>query len=147
MKLDCITVTYSNKNSEMLQDEQDVGNEETDFRIKSLLSWQNILSNRQIAADIEEKWANQGEVLRRGISPIYLSSSNKWKPCHGAINSRPCNLRKALEKYFRFQWNCKQLRIETWNSMENSEIYFPIFSDTIHAILKIFSQHNLTNIS
>ena len=54
MKLDCITVTYSNKNSEMLQDEQDVGNEETDFRIKSLLSWQNILSNRQIAADIEE---------------------------------------------------------------------------------------------
>ena len=39
----------------MLQDEQDVGNEETDFRIKNLLSWQNILSNRQIAADIKEK--------------------------------------------------------------------------------------------
>ena len=37
----------------MLQDEQDVGNEETDFRIKNL-SWQNILSNRQVAADIEE---------------------------------------------------------------------------------------------
>ena len=41
----------------MLQYEQiwdwdwDVGNEETDFRIKNLLSWQNILSNRQIAAD------------------------------------------------------------------------------------------------
>ena len=42
-----------------MQDEQDVGNEETDFRIKNLLSWQNILSNRQIAADIEKKWANQ----------------------------------------------------------------------------------------
>ena len=39
----------------MPQDKQDVGNEETDFRIKKLLSWQNILSNRQIAADIEEK--------------------------------------------------------------------------------------------
>ena len=39
----------------MLQEEQDVGNEETDFRIKNLSSWQNILSNRQIAADIEEK--------------------------------------------------------------------------------------------
>ena len=38
----------------MLQDEQDVGTEET-FRIKNLLPWQNILSNRQIAADIEEK--------------------------------------------------------------------------------------------
>ena len=50
-----IRLHCSNKNSEMLQDEQDVGNEETDFRIKNLLSWQNILSNRQIAADIEEK--------------------------------------------------------------------------------------------
>ena len=39
----------------MLQDEQDVGTEETDFRIKNSLSWQNILSNRQIVADIEEK--------------------------------------------------------------------------------------------
>ena len=134
---------YNNKNSEMLQDERDAGNEETDFRIKNLLSWQNILSNRQIAADIEEKWANQGEVLRRGISPIYLSSSNKWKPCHGAINSRPRNLRTALEKYFRFQWNCKQLRIEARNRMANSGFYFSIFSETIHTILKIFSQHDL----
>ena len=38
----------------MLQDEQDVGNEETDFRKFFFLSWQNILSNRQIAAYIEE---------------------------------------------------------------------------------------------
>ena len=137
---------YNNKNSEMLQDEQDVGNEETDFRIKNLLSWQNILSNRQIAADIEEKWANQGEVLRRGISPIYLSSSNKWKPCHGAINSWPRNLRTALEKYFQFQWICKQLRIEARNSMANCEIYFPIFSETVHAVLKIFPQHDLRKV-
>ena len=130
----------------MLQDKQDVGNEETDFRIKNLLPWQNILSNRQIAADIEEKFANQREVLRRGISPIYLSPSNKWKPCHGAINSRPRNLRTALEKYFRFQWNCKQLRIEARDSRANSEIYFPILSETIHTILKIFSQHNLRKV-
>ena len=55
---DCeIRLTKINKNSEMLQDEQDVGNEETDFRIKNVLSWQNILSNRQIAAGIEKKWA------------------------------------------------------------------------------------------
>ena len=39
----------------MLQDEQDIGNEETDLRIKNMLSWQNILSNRQVTADIEEK--------------------------------------------------------------------------------------------
>ena len=48
MKLGCIT---SNKSSEMVQDEQDVGNEETGFRIKNLLSRQNILSNRQIAEE------------------------------------------------------------------------------------------------
>ena len=122
----------------MLQDKQDVGDEETDFSIKNLLSWQNILSNRKIAADIEEKWANQGEVLHWGISPTYLSSSNKWKPCHRVINSQPRNLRTALEKYFRFQWNCKQLQIEVRNSMANSEIYFPIFSETIHIIWKYF---------
>ena len=141
-----IRLHYGNKNSEMLQDEQDVGTEETDYRIKNLLSWQNILSNRQTAADIEEKWANQGEVLRRGISPIYLSSSNKWKPCHGAINSRPRNLRTALEKYFRFQWNYQQLRIEARNIMANSDIYLPIFSETIHTILKLFSEHDLRKV-
>ena len=67
-----------------------------------MLSWQNILNNRQIAADIEEKLANQGEVLCGGISHIYLTLSDKWKPCHGAINSRPRNLRTTMEKYFRF---------------------------------------------
>ena len=61
----------------------------------------------KIAADIEENWANQGGVLHRGISPIYLSSSNEWKPCHETINSRPRNLKMALEKFFRFQWNWK----------------------------------------
>ena len=131
----------------MLLGKRDVWNEETDFRIKNLLSWQNTLSNRQISADIEEEWANQGKVLRRGISPIYLSSSNKWKPCHGAINSRPRNLKTALEKYFRFQWNCKKLWIEARNSMAKSEIYFPIFSETIHTIWKIFSQHDLRKVS
>ena len=53
----------------------DIGNEETDLRIKNVLSWQNILNNRQIVADIEEKRANQGEVLRGGISRIYFSLS------------------------------------------------------------------------
>ena len=48
-------IDYSNKYSEMLQDKQDVGNEEADFRIINLLFWQIILNNRQIAADTEEK--------------------------------------------------------------------------------------------
>ena len=57
----------------------DIGNEEIDLRIKIVLSWQNILSNRQIAADIEEKRANQGEVLRGGISHIYFSLSKQME--------------------------------------------------------------------
>ena len=93
-----------------------------------------------------KKMSHQGEVLRRGISPIYFSSSNKWKPCHGAINSRPRNLRTALEKYVRFQWNCKQLQIEARNSMANAGICFPIFSETLRTILKIFSQHDLRKV-
>ena len=55
----------------------DVGNNEIDLRKKNLLPWQNILNSRQIAADIEEKLANQGEVLHGGFSRFYLSSSNK----------------------------------------------------------------------
>ena len=39
----------------MVHHEQDVVNEERDFRIKTLMSWQNILSNRQVATDVEEK--------------------------------------------------------------------------------------------
>ena len=57
----------------------DIGNEETDLRIQNVLSWQNILSNRQTAADIEEKRANQGEVLRGGISCIYFSLSKQME--------------------------------------------------------------------
>ena len=107
VKLDYITVTKFWDTS----GQTDIGNKEIDLRIKNLLSSENILNNRQIAADIEEKLANQGEVLRGGISRIYLSLSNKWKPWHRAINSWPRNLRTALEKHFRYQWNCKQQRI------------------------------------
>ena len=50
-----------------------------------MLSWQNILRNRQIAADIEGKWVNQEEALCGGMSRIYLSLANKWKPFQEAI--------------------------------------------------------------
>ena len=134
MKLDCITVT------KILRC----------FRTSGCRKSRNRHKNKKfvVLAEYFEQQTNcsryrrkmsqsTGEVFRRGISPIYLSSSNKWKPR---------NLRTALEKYFRFQWNCKQLRIEARNSMANSEIYFPIFSETIHTILKIFSQHDLRKV-
>ena len=34
----------------------------------------------------------------KGISRIYISLSKKWKPCHGAINSRPRNFKNGTEK-------------------------------------------------
>ena len=49
-------------------------------------------------------------------------------------------LRTALERYFRFHWNCKQLRFD---ARPNCEIYFPIFSENIYTNLKIVSQHGL----
>ena len=58
-----------------------VGNEEIDLREKNLFSWQNIWNSRQITADIKERLGNQEKVLRGGgISFIYLSLANKWKP-------------------------------------------------------------------
>ena len=72
------------------------------------------------SANTEEKLLNQREVLLGGISHIYLCLSNKWKPYHGAINSWPGNLRAALEKYFRFHWNCKQLpTVKLWDLCPN----------------------------
>ena len=71
-----------------------------------------------------------------GRKPSWRNQSRlpflKWKPCHGAINSLSRNLRTALEKYFRFDWNCKQLRVEARSSISNCEICFPIFSETLH---------------
>ena len=58
-----------------------------------------------------KKIANQGDAPREEISRIHLFLSNKWKTCHGAINSLPHYLRTTLEKYFRFHWNCKILRV------------------------------------
>ena len=113
------------------------------FKIEKFVVLADILNSRQTTAGTAEKLANQGKVIRGGISRIYLSLSNEWKPCHQAINSRSRNLRMALEKYFRFHWNCKQLRVETRSSMSNCETYFPIFSETIHTDLKIFSQCGL----
>ena len=60
----------------MLQDEQNVGNEETDFRIKNLLPWQNILSNRQIAEDIGEKCVNQGDFVEESVLFTFPHQTN-----------------------------------------------------------------------
>ena len=139
MKLDCITV----QKFWVISGQTDVGNEEIELRKKNLLSRQNILNSRQIPGDIEEKLANQVKVHRGWISRFYLSLSNKWKPCHGAINSRSRNFRAALESFFDVIKIVNKLQVEASSSMANCEIYFPIFSETMHTILKIFSQHGL----
>ena len=85
-----------------------VGNEEIDLKKENLFSRQNTWNSKKTAAVLEDKLVNQREVLRGGIRHIYLSLSNKWKPCYGAINSWPCNLRTFLKKY----WNSKQLGVK-----------------------------------
>ena len=70
--------------------------------------------------DKEEKWANQGEILRGVISRICLSLSNKWMIQNG-------NLRTTLEKYCRFHWICKELRVEARKSISNCEIFSSYF--------------------
>ena len=41
--------------------------------IDNCVAWENIFNKRQIATDIEQEQANQGKVLRGGISRIYNS--------------------------------------------------------------------------
>ena len=89
---------------------------------------------------------NQGEVLRGGISRIYLSLLNKWKPCHGAINSWPRNLRTALEKWkntFDFTEVVNNYGLKRGTVYQIERFISKVFSETIHIILKIFSQYGL----
>ena len=107
-----------------------------------MLSWHNILNSRQIAADIKEKFANQGEVLRGGIN-LYLSYQT-----NGNHATEPQRVGHVIsERHWKSTSNFSEivnkLRVEARSSVANCEIYFPIFSETIHTILKIFSQHGL----
>ena len=49
------------------------------------------------------------------------------------------NRNYATKKYFLVPWNCKQIRDGARNSMSNQEIYFSLFSKTMHTILSIFT--------
>ena len=104
MKLDCITVTKI------------LGC----FRASARRKWRNRLKNKRFAvlAEYFEQQTNCSG-YRRKISQSRRSPS--WKnqtylpflikqmgTMPRAINSRPRNLITALEKYFWFQWNCKQ---------------------------------------
>ena len=94
-------------------------------------------------ADIEEKLANQGEVVRGGISRIYLSLLKS-----GNHATEPSTVGNVISQWhwkstFDFVKNCKEQRVKARHSMPNSEIYSPIFYAVVHTILKIFSQHGL----
>ena len=125
------------------------------FRTNGCRKWRTRFKNKKFVVLTEYfKQQTNSSGYRRKISQSRRSTLwrnqsylpfliKQMEPCHGAINSRPRYLRTTLEKYFRFKWNFKQKRIEARNSMANCEICFPIFSETIHTISKIFSQHDL----
>ena len=68
-----------------MQDKQDVGNKETDFRIKNLLPWQNILSNRQTAVDIKKNQLIKGNsFLEESVAftlPDQTNGNHVTEPC------------------------------------------------------------------
>ena len=109
---------YSNKYSEMLQDKWMYEIKKIDLRKKIVL------------AEYFEQQTDCSR-YRRKISQsrksFYLSISNRWKPCHRAINSWPGNLKTKLEKYFWFQWNCKQT--PGWSKDQHCKLWdlFPNF--------------------
>ena len=114
----------------------------TRFTKEDLLSWQNILNSRQTAADTKDKFANQGEVLREGIS-LYLSYQT-----NGNYATVPQIVGHVIwelhwKSTFSFSEIVNKLRVEVRSSITNCEIYFPIFSEAMHTILKIFSQDGL----
>ena len=120
-----IRLHYSNKNSEMFWTNR-CRKWRNRFKIEKPVVLAEYFEQQTDCTRCRKKIANQGEFLRGGIC-IYLSLSNKWKLWHGTINSWPHNLRKKLEKYFRFHCNYKQLRIEARKKMWNCEVDFPVF--------------------
>ena len=110
-----------------------------DITVTKILKWFMTNSCR--------KWRNRFKKEKSVVLPKYMkkyTDSSKYKrkiklikkksfmeellaftfPCQTnrnhatrAIKSQPHNLRLPLEKYFRFHWNCKQLRVEARNSM------------------------------
>ena len=79
----------------------DVGNEER-HKLEKLVVLADYLEQESDCNRYKRKLANQEEALHGGISRIYLSFSNIWKPCHRTINLWPHNLRMALTKIVRF---------------------------------------------
>ena len=110
-----------------------------------MLSWQNICNSIQIALDIKEKLVNQKEALRGGISRIYPSFQTNGNHITELSTFGQVISERHWKGTFDFT-NYKQLRAEVRNSMPNFEIYSPLFSEGIHTILKIFSQHGFKEI-
>ena len=108
------------------------------FRTNGCMKWRNRFRKESFVV-LTEHFEQQTD-CNRYRRKIYQSSrspswrnqslpflSNKWKSCHGATNSRPPNFWTALEKYFWFQWNCKQTM--GWSEEKQSKLWdlFPNF--------------------
>ena len=101
------------------------------FRTNGCRKWRNRFNKEKfvVLGEYFEQQTDWSRYRRKGSqsrrSPSWrnhsylLSLSNKWKPC--SINSWPRNPRTALEKYFRFQWNCKQTT--GWSKEQYSKLW------------------------
>ena len=104
------------------------------FRINGCRKWRNRFQKKKFVV-LAKYFEQQTDCSRckRNISqsrrsPLWRNHlyflSNKWKPCHWAKNSWPHNLRTALEKYIRFQWN---LQTTGWRSKEQYNKLWDLF--------------------
>ena len=131
---------YSNKNSEMTN---------------GCRKWRNRFKREKclvLAEYFEQqtdcyRYKNKIRKSRRGPlwrnQPNLFTFSYQTNGNHAMELSTVGHVISERHKYFQFHWNCKQPRVEARNSMSNCQIYFTLFSETIHTILKIFSKHGL----
>ena len=86
-----------------MQNEQDVGNEETDFRRKKIVVLAEYFDQQTNFSRYRRKMSQSRRSPLSGNQsylPFLIKQMESMSQRH---NSRPHNLRMALKKYFRFQ--------------------------------------------
>ena len=78
----------------------------------SLLSWQNILGSRQIAADLEEKLANQGEVFRTREESVTVTFSYQANGNHATELSTVGHV--ILERHWKSTFDFTEILNNYW---------------------------------
>ena len=102
------------------------------FRTNACMKWRTRFTKERfvVLAEYFEQQTDcsryKRQICQSRRSPSWRNQSlpflsNKWKLCHSATDSWSRNLRTALEKYFQFQWNCKQTT--GWSEEQHNKLW------------------------